>query len=120
MFNKYQHKPLQYGLYDCNLMVLEHLNYDLNTLAPYDSVMSGATSIKALTKCQKMQEVLIKAGYQKINPMLISEGCIVIKGIHCFIFHKSHLFGVHPDTKTFEFFKVDYSKLNNFEVFKHG
>lgn len=120
MFEKYIHKPVEYGLYDCNLMILEHLGFDLNKVDSYSTIKEGAIALKTATNCSNSKEFLLKNNYKQINPMLVSEGCILIKGIHCHIYHKNYFFGVHPDTKTFEFFKLDFSKLKDFEVFKHG
>ncbi|WP_235225363.1 hypothetical protein, partial [Vibrio sp. ER1A] len=59
----------------------------------------------------------LKIGYKQINPNLISDGCIVISGIHCFYYFDGYLFGVDPRNKHFNYFRVDLVG-HDFEVFQ--
>ena len=111
-------KPHVIGVYDCNLMMLDHAGFDITKIEPFSSGLQGRRNIKKATGCKNYDEFLIKHGFSKINPMFVSDGCILRRGVHFFIFNNGYLFGLHPNKKVFDFFKIDYKHYDNFEVYQ--
>ncbi|WP_347368031.1 hypothetical protein [Vibrio vulnificus] len=111
-------KPHIVGVYDCNLIALQFIGFDISKIEPFDTVRGGLVAIRKATGCKTWAEVMNKHNYELINPMLIEDGCVLSKGIHRFIFKDGYLFGVHPISKKFDFFKINYNELHLFEVYK--
>ncbi|EGR0697668.1 hypothetical protein EX461_18045 [Vibrio parahaemolyticus] len=99
-------------------MALEYIGYDISKIEPFDTVRGGLVNIRKATKCKTWEELMNKLGLVKINPMLTTNDCILSNGIHRYIYKNGYLFGVHPYSKKFDYFKIDHKDLSLFEVYK--
>lgn len=99
-------------------MALEFLGYDISTIEPFTTVRGGLVNIRKATNCKTWDQLMNKLGLIKINPMLVSNNCVLSNGIHRFIYKDGYLFGVHPHSKKFDFFKINYKEISLFEVYK--
>ncbi|HHG3075764.1 TPA: hypothetical protein ACPVXB_001022 [Vibrio parahaemolyticus] len=116
--NKYHSKPFECGVYDCNRMILEYFSYDLNQIKPYSNIRDGKLAIQEATGTNSPQDFLLSQGWSSVTPHQVEEGCVLIKGIHCFLYIDGMMFGVHPDTKSYEYIRADLDYISEFEVFK--
>lgn len=115
---EYKGKPHICGTNDCNLMVLELTGFDTTKVEPFTSVFSGRRSLRKATSCKTMNQYLESIGSRKINPNLVSDGCILLQGIHSFVYFDGLIFGVNYTTKTFEWNSLPLEQLQEFEVYK--
>lgn len=119
IIEKYNNKTLEYGVLDCHLLVLDFIGFDTsNLIGKYSDYKTGAKLALALTGCSSLVEFLENRGYQKVNPMTVSDGSIVMDGVSCSIYYDGNLFGIWDNT--FSLKKVRVSQLNNLGVYKHG
>lgn len=99
-------------------MALEYCGFDISTIEPFDNFRKGLINIRKATNCRTWEELMNKLGLVKINPMLTTNGCVLSNGIHRYLYIDGYLFGVHPHTKKFDFFKLNNKELKIFEVYK--
>ncbi|KJR15232.1 hypothetical protein [Vibrio parahaemolyticus] len=118
IISEYKGKPYICGFYDCNLMVLELTGFDISTIQPFNSVLSGMKSLRKATNCKTMNQYLESKGYKKINQNLITDGCFLLQGIHCFVYFDGMVFGVSSLTKTYEWCSLNLQELQEFEVYQ--
>lgn len=116
--NRYRGNPHVVGVYDCNLMALEYIGYDISKIEPFNTTRGGLVNIRKATDCKTWEQLMNKLGLVKINPMLATNNCILSNGIHRYIYKDGYLFGVHPYSKKFDYFKIDHKDLNLFEVYQ--
>ncbi|WP_188013158.1 hypothetical protein [Photobacterium damselae] len=116
-----QYDGLDYvcGKNDCNLMVLELTGFDTSTIEPFNSIKSGRTNIRAAIDCMTLDEYLIKNNYKEIEYQFLTDGCVVLCGIHAGIWFNGLLFGV-SNRKKFEFQKIDLDQLSKLQIFKRN
>ncbi|WMB74227.1 hypothetical protein RA178_06320 [Shewanella oncorhynchi] len=119
VISKYKDKKLEYGFLDCHLLVLDFIKYDTtNLIGKYSDYKTGAKLALALTGCRSLVEFLESRGYQKVNPYLVSDGCIVMSGVSCSIYWDGKLFGIWDDV--FQFRRVKPSELKDLGVYEYG
>lgn len=100
-------------------MVLELIGFDTSTIEPFDSIKSGRVNIGAAIDCKSLDEYLIKNNYKEIEYQFLTDGCVVLCGIHSFIWFNGLLFGVSNRNK-FEFQKIDLEQLSKTTIYKRG
>lgn len=120
LFKKYRERTLQYGSYDCNLMVLEHLGINTAELPTYRTIQEGIALIKPTFGVDSITDVLQLHNYEQIDSLLCYDGDILVDGIHCYIYFDGLLFGINKDTKTFQFNKITLTELMKFEAYKYN
>ncbi|HDI3263890.1 TPA: hypothetical protein PMC50_002511 [Vibrio cholerae] len=112
---KYQGKPYVCGVYDCNLMLLEYTGFT-GSIEPFSNVFEGRKALRKAVGCKNSKEYLTKTGFKQIPPTLVTDGCVLTSGIHCFLYFDDKLFGVNPLTKSYSWFSVN--TFDDFEVFQ--
>lgn len=117
LINKY--KGLEYicGTNDCNLMMLEHTDFDITKIKPFSDIKSGFKSISTAIGYQTLHKYLVNNGYKQINPLEAEDGCVIISRIHCFLWFDGKLFGVSP-RNIFEFMDVSIKQQQQLKVYK--
>ncbi|MGF1787089.1 hypothetical protein L4D00_14940 [Photobacterium swingsii] len=118
VLTKYVDKPLSYGTFDCNLMVLELTGFDTTKIKPYSTLKEGAVNVSDATQCCSPLEYIQTQGYKQINPLEASDGCLVVDKIHCFIYFNGCLFGVHKETQCFKYMNITINELQKLKVYK--
>lgn len=118
LFKKYRDRTLQYGVYDCNLMVLEHLGSDISKLPEYSTLEEGRETLSEAYGVDSPEEAIHSLGCEPIEPLLAFDGDILVKGIHCFIYYDGLVFGLDNRSQTFQFMKVSLDGLLKFKAYR--
>ncbi|ENM2831982.1 hypothetical protein AB6Q85_002329 [Vibrio cholerae] len=118
VLSKYKGKPYVCGVNDCHLMILELTGFDINKIKPFRTLKEGRKALVESTGFLTMPSYLSSKGYQKTNPRFICDGCILLKGVHCFVYFDGLVFGVSKKSKTFEWCSIDLNNLEKFEVYE--
>ncbi|ELA9841214.1 hypothetical protein V4F87_003256 [Vibrio parahaemolyticus] len=117
VLEKYQGRKLEYGKYDCNLLILEATGFDITNVPEYSSVAEGRNALGKYTGCKSPSDYLVKQGYKKINPALVRDFDIINQNHHCGIFFDGKLFAVDIESKTFKYHQITTGQLKEFEVY---
>lgn len=103
---------------DCITLVLELTEYkdiEKEIYGKYSSIKQGVKHLRKISGLNDMSEYLVSIGYDRIDPITISDFDIIIDGFHCGVYFDGYLFGVDEN----ETFKYRYIIKNNFkEIFR--
>lgn len=120
--NKYRNQILEYGKFDCNLLILEVFEYEKyeKFVGTYDNIKDGVKVAKEMFGEMRLSDYLEKAPeYESIDKKFIKYGDIVVANsarICMIAIGHNKLFAIHPRTNKFEF--CDMLVLDTYKVYR--
>lgn len=105
------------GVNDCNVMMVEATGLDVSNIEPFTTLRQGSKILRNACGFRTYDDYFKSIKYKRVTEYEVTDGCILLSGIHCFIYYDNKLFGVSKNNK-FEFMNPTIKELSKYRIYK--